>query len=73
VFFDTLDGSVSDVLVKALKSLDYTKLVDFFSIRNVFRPMVLALVQELNLKVTDDTNTNCYFLAKDVAKRLEIM
>lgn len=73
MFFDTLDDSVSDVLVKALRSLDYSKLIDFFSIRNVFRPMVEALTADLNLKVMDDTNTNMYFLPKDEAKKLEIM
>lgn len=72
MFFDSLDDTINDDLKKALRRLDYSKLIDFFSVRNIFRPMIFELIQELNLKVDDDTNSKIYILSKQDADHLEI-
>lgn len=73
MFFDTLDDSFSDILKEAFKSLDYSKLIDFFSIRNVFRPMIMSIIEDLNLRIMDDTDSNYYLLQKNEARTLQIM
>lgn len=72
MFFDSLDDSISEILKKSLKSLDYSKLVDFFSVREIFRPMIFEIINELNLKVEDDCTTNCHILSKEDANKLVI-
>jgi hypothetical protein len=73
VFFDSLDDSISEVLKKAMISLEYSKNIDFFSVRNIFRPMIFEIMEEMNLKLQDDTNAVCYILPKEVAKSLDVV
>lgn len=61
-----------EILKNVLKSFDYANLVTIFSIRNVFRPMALEIINEKNLEIADDTNTVCYYLPKGDAKNLEM-
>lgn len=69
MFFDSLSEN-REALIKILKTLDYTSLIDFFAIRNEFRSMTFDLVGNLNLDVIEDTNTTCYYLARDDALQL---
>lgn len=71
MFFDTLSDN-RDKLMKFLKTVDYTNLIDFFAVRNDFRSMTSEIVCELNLDVIEDTNTTCYYLAREDAVKLVI-
>lgn len=63
---------LSDDLVNVLKEVDYTNLVDFYSIRNVFRPMALKIVEDLNLEIHDDTDAICYYIPRKAALEFKI-
>lgn len=69
MFFDTLSEN-PQALIKILKTLDYTSLIDFFAIRNEFRSMLFDIACDLNLDVIEDTDTTCYYLARDDALQL---
>lgn len=72
VFFDSFDDLPSDALKNALMSLDYSKLIVFFAVRSVFRPMTFQMIEDMNLVLHDDTNAICHILPKEEAKLFEV-
>lgn len=69
MFFDTLSDNHEE-LIQNLETLDYANLIDFFAIRNDFRCMTYDIAHRLNLDMIEDTNTTCYYLAKEDALKL---
>lgn len=67
-----MNDVLSNDLVNVLRNFDYKKLVDFCSLRNVFRPMALKLIEELHLTIHDDTNAICYYLPKDDSMKFKV-
>lgn len=72
IFFDSLNDFAGKDLTGVLKTFDYSKLIDFYSVRNVFQPVALTIIKDLNLKIMEETNGFCYSLPKDDAKLLEV-
>lgn len=69
VFFATLDPS-SKRLKTALKLLDFTEMIFFMCVRDVYRSMVDEIIKEENLHVVfDDDSTVMKFLTKEDAKK----
>ena len=73
LFFDTIDDSVSETLKNVIKLLDYSKIVFFCSVRNIFRPMILDIAKELDLRIYHDITTNCHYLPREDATKLKIV
>lgn len=61
-----------EILRTTLEKLDYSKLIDFFSVRNEFSSLALRLMKDLNLQCIEETNAICFFLPRHDALNLQI-
>lgn len=69
--FATLDPNFQE-LKTALKLLNYSSMLFFMCVREVYRPVLYEVVEEENLRVIFDDGTVMKYLTKEEANKFEI-